>query len=229
VDSERSSELTRRLEPFAEAMSDGGGTLGEMALTLSKALQPGLDVIEAMTVLDELAAACPTPTRDGVIQHLFASGRFVGDRRDYHRWQNSCLDLVLASGRGMPITLSILAVEVARRVGVTLVGVGMPGHFLVGDPDDPDWYADPFHAATGLGRAECRALLQQLGVSRWSDRFLAPTPDRLVIARVLNNLKISCERRGDRVMLATVMQARQVLREFASERDEAAQALAVLN
>jgi regulator of sirC expression with transglutaminase-like and TPR domain len=129
----------------------------------------------------------------------------------------------------MPITLSIVAIEVARRVGVRLVGVGMPGHFLVGDPSDREWFADPFHGRTGLGPGDCRALLSELGMTRWSDRFLEPTSDRLIIARILNNLKVSCERLDDSVRLALVMHARQAMREFAAEQDEAIHALAVFN
>ena len=67
------------------------------------------------------------------------------------------------------------------------------------------------------------------GVSRWSDRFLEPSPPRHVVARILNNLKLSCERRDDPIRLAIVMQARQALPEFADEHDEAVFALAALN
>lgn len=229
VESTGRSEIRRRVEPFAAAMADPGRELDEMALALSAALQPGLDVIGEMAALDQLAADCPTPTRDGVINHLFGSGMFVGDRSDYHGWRNSCIDQVVTARRGMPITLAVVAIEVARRVGVQLAGVGMPGHFLVGDPGDRAWFADPFHARTGLTAADCQELLVRIGVSRWSERFLEPTPDRLIIARMLNNLKLSCERRGDRVRLAVVMQARSSLPEFSGENDEVVQALAILN
>lgn len=223
------SELHQRIQPFAHAMADDAAELDEMSLALSKVFQPDLDLIGQLVALDQLAADCPTPTRDGVMHHLFGSGRFVGDRSDYHHWRNSCLDQVLASGSGMPITLSIVAIEVARRVGVQLVGIGMPGHFMVGDPTDAGWYADPFHARTALDREDCRELLSRLGVSRWTDRFLDPTPPRLIVARMLNNLKVSCGRRDDAVRLAVVMQARQALPEFADEHVEARWSLAALN
>lgn len=226
------------MQPFAAVMNAtvtdadagaGRSTLDEMALALAAVLRPDLDLIEQLAVLDQLAADCPTPTRDGVMQHLFADGRFRGDRSDYHHWSNSCLDVVLQRRRGMPITLSVVGIEVARRVGVRLVGIGMPGHFLVGDPDDPTWFADPFHGRHGLSAQDCRAIVASMGLTRWSDRFLGPTPDRFVIARMLNNLKASCERRGDVVRLALVMQARQEMAEFADEHDEALRALAPLN
>lgn len=217
------------MEPFVRAASVDQPALDELAVAISQVLQPGLDTIGVLAELDVLAAECPTPTRDGVIQHLFGSGRLVGDRSDYHRWQNSCLDHVLATGRGMPITLAVVAVEVARRVGVRLAGVGMPGHFLVGDPADPEWFADPFHGRTGLGRSDCRDLMLAMGMGRWSERFLQTIPPRLVAARILNNLKLSCERRGDDIRLALVMQARQALPELGDEPSAAELALAVLN
>ncbi len=216
------------MQPFTDALTTDA-TLDELAFGLSAVFDPDLDLIGALAELDQLAGGCPTPTRDGVMQWLFGSGTFVGDRSDYHHWRNSCLDRVIAARRGMPITLSIIAIEVARRVGVRLAGVGMPGHFLVGDPADREWFADPFHGRTALGRDDCRELLSGLGMSRWSDRFLEPTSDRLIVARILNNLKVSCERRRDPVRFALVMHARQAMHEFASEHDDAVQALAVFN
>ncbi len=69
----------------------------------------------------------------------------------------------------------------------------------------------------------------QLGVTRWSDRYLESSHPRLIVARMLNNLKVSCTRRDDAVRLAVVMAARQALPEFADEHAEATMALAPLN
>lgn len=210
-------------------MSRSDATLDEMTLTLSKALQPDLDLIGAMAELDELAGRCPTPTREGVMRYLVHDAGFEGDPTRYHRWENSCVDRVVAERRGMPITLAVVAVEIARRVGVHLTGVGMPGHFLVGDPDDPQWFADPFHRQPERTRDQCRELLVRLGATQWSETYLDPSPPRLIVARMLNNLKLSCDRRDDGIRLAVVMAARQALPEFASEHDDAVAALALLN
>ena len=223
------SEVAERVEPFVRALSADLPTLDELTVAISQILQPELDTIGVLTELDVLAAECPTPTRDGVMQHLFGSGRFVGDRTEYHRWQNSCVDHVLQARRGMPITLAVIGIEVARRVGVRLAGVGMPGHFIVGDPADPEWFADPFHGRTALGRADCRELMVSMGMTRWSERFLQTIPPRLVAARILNNLKFSCERHRDEVRLAIVMQARRAMPELGDDPTEAELALAVLN
>ena len=218
-----------RVAPFADALATDRPTLDDLTVSISKVLQPELDTIGVLAELDLLAAECPTPTREGVMQHLFGSGLFEGDRTDYHHWQNSSIDHVLRTHRGMPITLAIVAIEVARRVGVGLAGVGMPGHFLVGDPADPGWFADPFHGRSGLSRDDCRALMVSMGMSRWSERFLQTIPPRLVAARILNNLKFSCERHSDEVRLAIVMQARQLMPELGDDAAEAQLALAILN
>ena len=217
------------MAPFTEAVARDDADLDELTLLLSQSLQPELDVVGVKTELDVLAADCPTPTRDGVLRFLVGEAGFRGDDTDYHRWENSCLDHVIARRSGMPITLAVVAIEIARRVGVRLAGVGLPGHFMVGDPDDPRWFADPFHGHTDLRRDDCRNLLVRLGVERWSDRYLEPTTPRLIVARILNNLKASCVRRDDPVRLAIVMHARQAFPEFTDERGEAAESVAFLN
>lgn len=221
--------MTARVAAFVAAVERPGAELDELAVTISSILQPGLDQIDVYAELDELAASCPTPTRDGVIVHLFTSGRFVGDRTGYHRWQNSCLDHVIADRRGMPITLAVVGIEVARRLGVGLAGVGMPGHFLIGDPLDPEWFADPFRGRPGLGRRDCRDLMESMGMTRWSDGFLRTIPPRFVAARILNNLLESFRRDRDDVGRALVMQARQALPELGDDPLVAQLALAALN
>lgn len=230
MDGASASELGRRVQPFRCAV-EAGADLDELTLTISAALRPQLDIVSAQADLDELAAACPTPTRDAVITWLFGDGegQLAGDRDDYHGWRNSCLDEVLRRRRGMPITLSIVAIEVGRRLGLPIVGIGMPGHFLVGDANDPTWFADPFHGRTAMSPDDCRAIYESMGGGRWSPAMLGATPNRLVVARVLNNLRASCQREGDLVRFAIVMQLRQQLPEFAAEAGAAQQSIAILN
>lgn len=205
--------------------------LDESALQLSAVLQPSLDVIGWLATLDELAASCPTPTRSGVIAHVCGELGFSGDRTTYGEWRNSCLDQVIAKRRGIPITLSLVVIEVGRRVGVPLVGVGMPAHFLVGDPNDPEWFADPFDGGVELDRSKCRDLLENLtrGQVPWSERHLTPTPNRAVIARMLNNLRAAFAQRPDPVRYALVMRMRLTVPEFAGEAAHAARAQAAFN
>lgn len=229
MDRAPASEISRRIAPFAAAMDDPGSSLAEMALAVSAAFQPQLDTMATEVALDELAADVASPTRDGVMRHLFADGRLAADTADYHHWRNSCIDQVVTRRLGMPITLAVVGIEVARRVGVPLDGVGMPGHFLVGTVGDRDWFADPYHGRTGLTRDECRALAAKLGVPTWHEHYLEPIPDRLIIARMLNNLKATTAQRRDRMRYAIVMQLRQELPEFIEEHAAAERALATFN
>ena len=223
------SDLALRLQVFHDAIAAPGSTLDVMALTLSAALQPGLDVTAVLSELDNLADPCRDRSRDGVVRYLVEVCGFRGDQVDYHDWQNSCLDRVVARRRGMPITLSVLTIEIGRRLGVDLVGVGLPGHFLVGDPNDSNWFADPFHGRTALSRSDCQALVASIGAGAWRDSFTDPTSHRLVIARILNNLRVTCERRDDRVRLAIVMRVRSLMGELGDRPDDAYRAGAILN
>ncbi|MEX2625282.1 MAG: transglutaminase-like domain-containing protein [Ilumatobacteraceae bacterium] len=233
MEPEASDPMAAAIGRFATLVQGDPGAvpLDETALALSAVLQPELDVIGWLATLDDLAAACATPTRSGVLAHVCGELGFEGDRRRYGDWRNSCLDRVVAQRRGIPITLSAVVIEVARRVGVRLVGVGMPAHFLVGDPDDPDWFADPFNGGHELDRDGCRELLESLthGQVPWRDTHLAPTPTRAVIARMLNNLKAAFTQQHDPVRLALVMRMRAAVPELAGEVGEAARAQAAFN
>jgi regulator of sirC expression with transglutaminase-like and TPR domain len=206
--------------------------LDEAALLISAVLQPGLDMIEWLVALDVLAAECPTPTPDGVARFLFDVEHFVGNRAAYYDWRNSCLDRVIATRMGIPISLSVLMIEVARRVGVRLVGVGMPTHFLVRVADDPDAFFDPFAGGKRLDRTQARALFEDLTRRqvRWEESYLDPTPNRDIVIRMLNNLKSVFAGRSDQVRLGLVMGLRAAVPELAeSEAAEIATTSAIFN
>jgi regulator of sirC expression with transglutaminase-like and TPR domain len=206
--------------------------LDEAALLISATLQPGLDMIEWLAALDVLAAECPTPTPDGVARFLFDVEHFVGNREAYYDWRNSCLDRVIATRTGIPISLSVLMIEVARRVGVRLAGVGMPTHFLVRVADDPDTFFDPFAGGRRLDRVQARALFEDLtrGQVRWEESYLDPTPNRDIVIRMLNNLKSVFAGRSDQVRLGLVMGLRAAVPELAeSEAAEIATTSAIFN
>ena len=219
---------------FAELMADGADDppLDEAALSISAELQPGLDVAEWMAALDELAGECDTPTPAGVAGFLFDDDHFIGNRHAYYDWRNSCLDRVIATHAGIPISLSVLMIEVARRVGVDLVGIGMPTHFLVGVADDPDTLFDPFAGGRVLDREQARAMFIDLtrGQVPWQDAYLDPTPNRDIVIRMLNNLKSVFAGRSDAVRLGVVMGLRATIPELAEvENAEIAATTAIFN
>jgi len=219
---------------FAEIMQPAGPSvpLDEAALLISAALQPELHLADWLAALDELADDIVTPTADGVARHLFADGHFTGNRGAYYDWRNSCLDQVIATRTGIPISLSVLMIEVARRVGVELQGVGMPAHFLVRVADDPDVFFDPFDSGRRLDRAQVRALFEQVtgGQVVWSEQYLDPTPNRDIAIRMLNNLKSVFAGRSDTIRLAIVMDLRSAVPELAEvEAAEIAAISAIFN
>ena len=219
---------------FAEIMQPGRPVvpLDEAALLISTAIQSGLDVAEGLAALDELAKGCSTPTADGVAHHLFADGHFTGNRRAYYDWRNSCLDWVIATRTGIPISLSVLMIEVARRCGVELYGVGMPAHFLVRVAGEPEAFFDPFDGGRRLDRRQARLLFEQVTGAQvaWSERHLDPTPNRDIVIRMLNNLKSVFAGRSDAVRLAIVMDLRSAVPELAQlEATEIATTSAVFN
>jgi regulator of sirC expression with transglutaminase-like and TPR domain len=219
---------------FAKLMAGDSDSLdlGEVSLVMSGALQPGLDEIEWLAALDLIAGECPTPTPEGVSRYLFDELGFAGNKEAYYDWRNSCLDRVIETRTGIPISLSILMIEVGRRVGVELVGVGMPAHFLVRSVEDDTTFFDPFDGGRQLDSDGARALFETItrGQAPWSDSHLDPTPNRAIVIRMLNNLKSVFARRSDEVRFALVMQLRAQVAELAVlEADEFASANAIFN
>ena len=204
---------------FAKLMSGDSDSLDldEASLVMSAVLQPGLDEIEWLAALDLIAADCPTATPEGVSRYLFDELGFAGNKDAYYDWRNSCLDRVIETRTGIPISLSILMIEVGRRVGVKLVGVGMPAHFLVRSVEDDTTFFDPFDGGRQLDRDDARALFETItrGQAPWSDSHLHPTPNRAIAIRMLNNLKSVFARRSDEVRFALVMQLRAQVAELA--------------
>jgi len=219
---------------FAEIMQPGhpGVPLDEAALLISTAIQPGLDETVWLAALDSFAAGCDAPTPEAVAHHLFSTEHFAGNRGAYYDWRNSCLDRVIERRIGIPISLSVLMIEVARRVDVDLVGVGLPAHFLVRAANDENTFFDPFDGGRQLDRAGVRSLFEHVtsGQVPWNERFLEPTPNRDIVIRMLNNLKSVFAERSDAVRLAIVMDMRGAVPELAElEALEIASSAAVFN
>src|SRR5580765_5940467 len=96
--------------------------LDEVIALIAARVAPPVDVPECLETLDRLAARCADASLAGVVAHMASEG-FRGNRDDYYDLDNSLLPVVLARRTGIPITLSIVAIEIGRRVDVPLVGV----------------------------------------------------------------------------------------------------------
>ncbi len=179
--SERFVELVNR--------TDAEIPLDEAALAIAAHAHPSL-VPEVWTGrLDELAAHAPADF-DGLAHHLFVDCGFAGNTVDYGDPENSFLDAVIERRLGLPITLTLLMMEVGRRVGVGVRGAGMPGHFLAGATDG-ERYCDPFHNGALLDAVGCAALYERVGgvAGSFSPAFLAPVSTQAILTRMLANLR----------------------------------------
>src|ERR1700730_7235394 len=152
--------------------------------------RPDLDVDEELSRLDDLAGALLESSASAVAGLLFEELGFAGNTEDYTDPRNSFLNQVLDRRLGIPISLAVLMIEVGRRAGVAFEGIGMPGDFLVrGDGE----MRDPFEGGRPLDQAACEALFQAIhGPSvRFTPAMLAPVGPRIILARMLANLRQS--------------------------------------
>jgi regulator of sirC expression with transglutaminase-like and TPR domain len=185
----------------------------DLALLLVAAhAHPGLDPVVEQGRLDDLAAGVPDRSFEGVRRHLFVDLGFTGDRATYHDPRNSFLPDVLDRRLGIPISLAVLMIEVGRRVGVAVDGIGLPGHFVVRSSNEPDRYVDAYDNGRVLDAAGCRHVVEHVapGVP-WDDAFLLPASPRDIVTRVLANLAGSYRRAGDRHALCWVLGLRLAL------------------
>lgn len=182
-----------------QALDDSSIPLDEAALLIAADHNPDLDVDACLAELDALAdrlrprlsqAVDPLERLQTLATFLFVELGFGGNEDAYYEPENSFLDQVLQRRQGVPISLAVLAMEVGRRVGLRLVGVSFPAHFLVKDLELPDLYLDAFNGVL-MTRRDCEALLDALseGSAAFEDRLLKPASTREVLLRMLRNLK----------------------------------------
>lgn len=200
---------------FAEVMGqpEEALPLDEAALLIAAQARPDLDVAEELDRLDRLAAGVPAPTLDALRRHLFVELGFTGNQADYHDPANSYLDQVMVRRVGIPISLSVLLMEVARRRGVPMVGVSMPGHFLVRHETGPEEFVDPFARGEVLDQRGCEERFRSVHGPTvvFKPDFLAPVSKRSIVARMLANLDGIATARADWTMLAWVARLRAAM------------------
>jgi regulator of sirC expression with transglutaminase-like and TPR domain len=203
--------MSHSLEPFAQLLGgdDSRIDLARACLMIAQDAYPGLDVdrylgeIERMAI--RLRARMPqaNAAEEKVValnQFLFDDLGYWGNTDDYYDPRNSYLNEVIDRKTGTPISLSILYMELGRRIGLPLEGVSFPGHFLVRlRLRGGTLVLDPFAGGTPQSEAELRERLRRVipegaagGVAVGElplDQFLEPASNRQILARVLRNLK----------------------------------------
>ncbi len=183
-------------------LPDAAIPLAEAALLMACEEYPQLELSPYLDKLDDMAEMAqevfragdtPVETVGKINTVLFETLGFRGNTDDYYDPRNSFFNDVLDRRIGIPITLSTVYLEVARRVKFPIVGVGMPGHFIVKFADRNDeFFLDPFNRGEILSREDCRNRLHEMyGDSiEFNDRLLSRVTNRQILSRMLNNLKV---------------------------------------
>ncbi|MDQ6728067.1 MAG: transglutaminase-like domain-containing protein [Actinomycetota bacterium] len=190
-------------------------SLDEAALLIAAHADPGLDVDAELRVIDGLAAGISDPTLAGWRRHLFVELGFSGNVGNYYDPANSFLHQVVRRRLGLPITLSVLGMEVGRRIGLRLQGVGMPGHFLLRHTPDAlaDVFVDPFDEGRVFGRDGCLERFRAVNGpdTPFREAYLDPIGGVAILSRMLNNLASIYSASGRTEALEWVLRLRVAL------------------
>lgn len=176
--------------------------LARAALLMGWFEYPDLDVPAYEGQFDVLADSALQAIDDramsavALAEFLFNTMGFVGNETNYLDPRNSYLNEVLERRLGIPISLSVLYIEVARRLGIDAQGIGLPGHFIVRVAENRAdqravVYLDPFHRGAVMSQEDCRERVKSItnGQIPFDPAFLNPVGARYILMRMLNNLK----------------------------------------
>ncbi|MVO83324.1 tetratricopeptide repeat protein [Streptomyces sp. p1417] len=228
----RPAPTTRWRRAFAAEVKAERPDLARLCLLIGAEADPALDapgMAAAQRRLDRLAALlpavpgrCPHAGAAAVAELLGTRCGFGGRPGDYQRLESSLLHQVLRRGRGLPILLSVVWIEVARRAGLAVHGVALPGHFVVGfgcpgvcAQEPPDAYgacgsrgprerygervlADPFHAGRLLTRTDVHVLVAGATGAPLDPAMLRPVGTLDIVQRILNNIRVWAAARPER-------------------------------
>ena len=197
--------------------------LGKAALTIAASDYPNLDIDAYLSRIDALAtSAAARLGSDAAVYRCIAAINFVlfqehgfrGNHEHYFDPRNSFLNEVLDRRTGIPISLSVLYIEVAQRVGLSLRGVGFPGHFLVkyvGDHEEI--VVDPFNQGEIVSQKSLETMLYRLygGKIAFDPDLLEPISKKQILKRMLNNLKIIYLRQNDLIKGLSIVDRLMVL------------------
>lgn len=201
----RFRELQEEFRRYA-ALADWEMDLETGVFLVARYAYPDLDPSVYTAELDRIAANIARSLRDEMYmedvvdvlnEHIFSREGFRPDNRRFYDPENSYINRVIERRTGIPITLSVVYLLIARRLGLPISGVAVPGHFLVryDGPYETLWI-DPFNEGAILSQDDCEELLRAMGYPV-VDEYLRPCTTRQIIARMLNNLAQVFARAGE--------------------------------
>ncbi len=192
-------ELSLARLHFYQALQPSAINLAEAALYVAQEEYPQLEVAGYLKRLDQMAEQVQLPSDryplkiiQAINRLLYEELEFRGNSQDYYDPRNSFLNQVLDRRTGIPITLSLVYLEIAQRLDFPMVGVGFPGHFLIRpDLEEIGIYVDCFEQGEILFEQDCQVRLQRLygAEVKLEPGFFNPVNPRQFLVRMLTNLK----------------------------------------
>jgi regulator of sirC expression with transglutaminase-like and TPR domain len=210
------------LERLRDACDPATGHVDILAAAIAIAthVQPTLQPPKVIEMLDRMARDVRhivnynNPPIEALKDVLFTRYAFVGNTHRYQDPRNSYIPEVLQRRTGLPILLSLIYVETARRAGYVAHGVGLPGHFIAAFDVDGDparrVYVDAFHRGTLLSIDDCRRATKT-AVADWRDEYLQPATPLYWALRILTNLRSTYKEMGDLANTAAVLEQMLIL------------------
>jgi regulator of sirC expression with transglutaminase-like and TPR domain len=176
--------------------------LSKAALYIAQIEYPDLEIDRYLEILELMAQEVaqklpetkyPLKVIQTINQYLYTDLKFYGNDRDYYNPSNSFLNDVIDRRTGIPITLALIYLEIAKRIHFPMVGIGMPGHFLIRpDFEDSEIFVDAFDRGEILFAEDCRQKLMniyQQNIPVLPPEILQPITNRQFLLRMLNNLQ----------------------------------------
>jgi regulator of sirC expression with transglutaminase-like and TPR domain len=176
--------------------------VAKAALYFAQTEYPHIQPQEYLNVLDLMAnqikpnlppSLYPLKVIKTINQYLFQEMGFIGDNLDYYNPRNSFLNEVMERRAGIPLTLSLIYLEIAKRIGFKMVGIGMPGHFLIRpDFEDAGIFVDAFTQGEILFEEDCKTRIKEIYQQEmeFQSSFLNQVGNRQILMRMLTNLKV---------------------------------------
>ena len=176
--------------------------LAKGALLISKIEYKDLDINEYLKILDYMgeevkdylpSSSYPLKIIQGINKYLFENLQFTGNLENYYDIRNSFLNDVITRCTGIPITLSLIYLEIAKRINFPMFPISMPGHFLIKpDFENAEIFVDTFNKGEILFPQDCEERLRQVYQQplKMQPEFLEPVEKKQVLTRILNNMKL---------------------------------------
>jgi regulator of sirC expression with transglutaminase-like and TPR domain len=191
-------DLDLELERLSGA-PEASCNLAELALHLARDEYADLDVVAYLSELAAMAREADRYVRgdlearvQGLCRYLFHEMGFRGNDRQYYDARNCYLNQVIDRRKGIPISLSLIAMTIGRQIGLRVEGIGLPGHFVAKAIEgDQEILFDPFHGGRIISSELCEQLVARVTGTPFeaSAQAMAPLPAGLFVLRMLTNLK----------------------------------------